>query len=220
MFKSVVKAIKLPLIFLLLMLSVHIIKNNTINDLVTAGILPRNAHGLAGIIFSPFIHGSNGHLFANSIPFLVLSTFLFYFYLGVEKRVYFSLWLLSGAFTWLIGRGNSFHIGASGWIYGIMAFLFISGLIRKNKQLTIVSLIVAFYYGGMIWGVLPYNPEMSWEGHLSGIISGLILAIIFRKSGPKEDIHPFDHEPNVMHHDPYKKFDIKEKIKDSDKFTN
>lgn len=176
-----------------------------------AGILPRTIKGLPGIIFSPFIHGNNGHLFANSVPFLVLSTLLFFFYHGVEKSVFILLWIFSGFFTWLIGRGDSFHIGASGWIYGLMAFLFVSGLIRKNKQLTIVSLIVAVYYGGMIWGVLPYNPEMSWEGHLSGIISGIILAFIFRKSGPEEDVSLFSDEPNAIPSDAYKKFDISNK---------
>ncbi len=159
------------------------------------GIQPSAVRGLRGILFSPFIHASFSHLLSNTLPLFILIWFLFYFYRNIASGVFVSLWLLSGLTTWFIGRG-SMHVGASGLVFAILFFLFFSGIFRKYIPLTAVSLIVAFIYGGTVWSIFPItelvDPTISWEGHLSGAISGLLLAVIFRKQGPQKPIERWD----------------------------
>lgn len=153
------------------------------------GIYPRQMNGLAGIIFSPFVHGSFSHLISNTVPILILISLLFYFYNQIAFKSLTYLWLLSGFFTWLIGR-NSYHVGASGLIFALVFFLFFSGLFRKYIPLVAVSMVVAFVYGSTVWSIFPITEyidvTLSWEGHLSGAFAGLIVAMIFRKQGPQK----------------------------------
>jgi len=154
------------------------------------GIQPLTVSGLRGILFSPFIHASFSHLLSNTLPlFYSYFGFCFYFYRNIASRVFVLLWLLSGLATWLIGR-NSMHVGASGLVFALLFFLFFSGIFRGHIPLIAVSLIVAFIYGSTIWSIFPItemvDASISWEGHLSGSISGLLLAVIFRKQGPQK----------------------------------
>ncbi|HCC85143.1 MAG TPA: rhomboid family intramembrane serine protease [Porphyromonadaceae bacterium] len=165
------------------------------------GIRPSTVSGLRGILFSPFIHASFSHLLSNTLPLLILIWFLFYFYSRIASGVFVSLWLLSGFITWLIGRG-SMHVGASGLVFAILFFLFFSGIFRKYIPLTAVSMIVAFIYGGIVWSIFPVSelvdPSISWEGHLSGAISGLLLAVVFRKQGPQKPPERWDETDEDM----------------------
>ena len=145
------------------------------------GVYPRTLSGLKGIIFSPFIHSSLEHLYHNSIPLLVLSMALFYFYREISWKVIFYGILLSGFLTWCIGRPAN-HIGASGLIYVLMSFILFKGIFAKHFRLIALSLLVVFLYGSMIWYVFPIKENMSWEGHLSGLIVGFVFAVMFRKS--------------------------------------
>lgn len=161
------------------------------------GVHPLHWDGLPGILLMPFVHSGFKHLMANSVPFLILGTALFYFYRELSIRVLIGIWLLSGIWVWFGGRGDSWHIGASGVIYGLSSFLFFSGLIRKNTQLAALALVVAFLYGSMIWGLFPdFFPKenISWEGHLGGFISGIILAFYYRKSGPQRKKYSWEFE--------------------------
>jgi len=144
------------------------------------GIRPRSLIGLRGIIFSPFLHGSTSHLLSNSLPLLVLSMVLLYFYRGISFQVLIVGGLLTGFFTWLIGRGGSVHIGASGIIYLMAGFLFFKGIWSRNARLIAVSLVVVFLYGSLIWGVFPMKEKVSWEGHLSGLVSGILCALYYK----------------------------------------
>ncbi len=146
------------------------------------GVLPRKITGLKGILSSPFIHSDTNHLFNNSVPLFVLSACLFYFYEEVALKVLVYGGLATGFLTWIIAR-ESYHIGASGIVYLLFSFIFFSGIIKKYYRLVAVSLITIFLYGSMIWYVLPIKEGMSWEGHLSGFIMGLILSIVYRKRG-------------------------------------
>ena len=148
------------------------------------GILPRNLNGLRGILFSPLIHGNFGHLAANTLPLLILTFSLFYFYRKFSYTIFILIYLFSGLFVWLGGR-DAMHIGASGIIYGLAAFLFLSGVLSRNIGLLTISLIVALIYGGLFWGIFPVKPEISWESHLWGAISGLALAALFRNPAPQ-----------------------------------
>jgi membrane associated rhomboid family serine protease len=145
------------------------------------GIYPRTLSGLKGIVFSPFIHSSIEHLYHNSIPLLVLSMALFYFYREIAWKVLLYGILFSGFLTWCIGR-PAYHIGASGLIYVLMSFILFKGIFAKYFRLIALSLLVVFLYGGMIWYVFPIKEHMSWEGHLSGLIVGFVFALYFRKS--------------------------------------
>ena len=142
----------------------------------TWGVHPRTVYGLRGILFSPFIHGDATHLWHNTLPLFILSTALFYFYEYISLRVLLIGFLLTGLFTWFIGR-DSYHIGASGIIYMLFGFLFLKGLIAKHFRLLAVSFFVVFVYGGMIWYVAPIETKISWEGHLSGLLAGFLLAL-------------------------------------------
>lgn len=144
------------------------------------GIYPRKLSGLVGVICGPFIHGSLKHLFNNSMPLLVLSSALFYFYRNIRWKVLICGLLIAGVFTWLIGR-PALHIGASGVVYMLAAFLFFKGIFSKQFQLIALSLVVVFLYGGLLWYVMPIDPKISWEGHLSGFLVGLLLAFFFKE---------------------------------------
>ena len=151
-------------------------------DFNNFGIYPQRLEGLRGILFGPFIHSNMEHLFNNSIPFLVLSTSLFYFYSNYKWRVLILGTLLTGILTWIIGRPAN-HIGASGVIYMLTAFLFFKGILSKQYQLTALAFVVVFLYGSLIWYAFPgMDPKISWEGHLSGFLVGIGLALIFRKN--------------------------------------
>ena len=156
----------------------------------TYGILPREIKGLRGILFSPFIHSDASHLSSNSIPLFVLLASLFYFYRKIAHKVLIYGILFSGLFCWIIAR-DSYHIGASGVIYLLFSFIFFSGIIRKHYRLIAMSLVVIFLYGGMIWFIIPTEDRISWEGHLSGFLIGLLFAFLYRKKGIIKEQYQF-----------------------------
>lgn len=152
------------------------------------GLYPLQAKGLIGIFTAPFLHADLAHLFANSIPLLVLGAFLFYFYKEIAWMILGLLFIITGIWVWVYARGGAGHIGASGIIYGLASFLFFSGIIRREKGLMVLTLLVAFLYGGLIWGLFPQlfpNQPISWESHLMGLLAGIVLAFYYRNQGPQ-----------------------------------
>ena len=146
------------------------------------GILPRNLTGLKGVFLAPFIHSGPSHLFNNSVPLAVLLSALLYFYREVSLRILVVGGLCCGLLTWIIAR-EAYHIGASGMVYLLFSFVFFSGVLKRQYQLVAVSLIVIFLYGSMIWYVFPIKEGISWEGHLSGFVVGLLFAFFYRQKG-------------------------------------
>ena len=144
------------------------------------------------------------HLFNNAIPLLVLTSALFYFYRRIRWKVLIYGLLLTGLFTWLIGRSN-IHIGASGVIYMLTAFLMFRGILSKHYQLTALSFSVIFLYGGFIWYIFPTDPKISWEGHLSGFIVGIIFALIFNKQTLPVKKYVWQNEDYNPEEDPFMK---------------
>ncbi len=152
-------------------------------ELASLGILPRKADGLLGILTSPLIHADFGHLISNSVTLFLLFFGILYFYRSSVTKVFFIIYIFDGLLVWLFAR-QSYHIGASGLVYGFASFLFFSGVFRKDKRSIALSLLIVFLYGGMVWGILPTDPQISFEAHLFGAIVGIVCAFIFRKSDP------------------------------------
>ena len=158
-------------------------------DISFLGIKPLHTDGIPGIFLFHFLHGSWSHLYANTLPIIVLGACLYYFYKPIATKIGLLLMFSTGLLTWCGARGGV-HIGASALIYGLAFFLMLSGFIRRNKNLVIVSFLVIFLYGSLIWGIYPkyaIENHISWEGHLSGLIMGIALAVVYRKEGPQRE---------------------------------
>ena len=143
------------------------------------GLRPRHLDGLIGVFTAPLLHSGAEHLFSNSLPLIISLTTVLYLYPRSAMRVIPVIWAGSGILAWIIGR-ESLHFGASGFVYGLLAYVFISGILRLDMRSVAVSVMVWFLYGSMIWGVLPIRPNMSWELHLAGAILGVAMAIVYR----------------------------------------
>lgn len=170
------------------------------------GLYPLKPIGLLGIITAPLLHAGFSHLFANTIPLLVLGSLLFYFYRPLAWKIFFLIWLMTGIWVWVFARGNAAHIGASGIIYGLASFLFLSGIIRREQKLMIITLLVTFLYGSLLWGLFPQffpKEHISWESHLMGLLSGVLLAIYYRKSGPQKKVYQWNDEEEEEGEDAY-----------------
>lgn len=182
-------SIIIPALLVLLMWLVKIAELLFETDFTFLGIYPQNIRGVPGIIFSPFVHADFRHLYSNSIPLLFLGTALFYFYSEPALKIFTINYLLTGFLVWLTGR-EAWHIGASGLVYGLTAFLFFSGIIRRYYRLAALSLLIVFLYGSMVWGMFPgFYKDVSWESHMMGFVSGIILAILYRKEGPQAPVY-------------------------------
>ena len=195
--KKFLGSLIVPLLIVAAMWLVKLIEVSVGVRLSHWGVTPHTAHGLVGILTLPFLHGSWEHLLSNTVPVLVLGTALYYCYPTLANRVLLLTYLASGLITWCIGNPGSTHIGASALVYGLNFFLIFSGFIRGNRMLIVISLIMVFLYGSFIWGMIPslaIPQNISWEGHLSGAIIGLLLAFFLRKEGPQKEVHHWDDE--------------------------
>jgi membrane associated rhomboid family serine protease len=184
-FKFTNRVIIVPICAIVLIWMVYWVEITFNYNFNNYGILPQKIRGLKGVFFSPFIHGSTSHLFNNSVPLFILLGFLFFFYRIVAFKVLVVGTILTGILTWTYAR-NSYHIGASGVIYLLFSFIFFSGILRKHYRLVALSLIVVFLYGGLIWYVFPMDDGVSWEGHLSGFLTGLMLTFLYKNKGPQK----------------------------------
>jgi membrane associated rhomboid family serine protease len=170
-----------------IMWGVFILNSFIYLDFNQYGIRPREISGLKGILFCPFLHGNLAHIISNTLPMLILTTVLFWFYKRVAVRVLVFSALIGGGLVWIFAR-SAVHIGASGVVFALVGFLIASGLFRRNIKALLIAIIVFFLYGGVVWGVLPTNPSISWEGHLFGFLSGIGLAYVYKDIGRKSSI--------------------------------
>jgi membrane associated rhomboid family serine protease len=182
-----IMAVVIPLFLVFLMYMMKVLEVGMNWNFIHLGVYPLSKKGIFGIFAHPLVHSSFKHLFANTIPFFFLSWCLFYFYRDIASSIFFIIWVGCGIVAFLIGK-EGWHVGASGVIYGLVFFLFFSGIIRKHVPLIAISLLVAFVYGGLIWNMFPLfaKPSTSWEGHFGGAITGTICAYFFRRYGPQK----------------------------------
>jgi len=152
-------------------------------DLAQYGVYPRRPGGLMGILWAPLIHGSLFHVFANTTSILALGTALLYGYPRSAKIVIPAIYAGAGLGVWLFAR-SAYHIGASGLSFGMMFFVFTIGVLRWDRRAIALSLVVFFLYGGMIWGIFPGNPGISFESHFFGAFTGIALAFLFKNHDP------------------------------------
>jgi membrane associated rhomboid family serine protease len=173
-------ALRLSIGFVLLLWLIHLMNWAMGLDPWLLGVRPRQWSGLVGVLTAPLVHGDFAHLFANSVPLATMGTAMLFLYPRSTLRVLPAVYLGPGILVWLAGRGAA-HVGASGLVYGLVSYVFVAGLMRRDRRAIAASLLVVFVYGSLVWGVLPIQPHMSWEMHLSAAVIGVLLALAFRK---------------------------------------
>jgi membrane associated rhomboid family serine protease len=164
-------------------------------DLQRFGVHPRELAGLAGVVTAPLLHADFAHLLSNAVPLAVAGTAMLFLYPDASRIVLPAVYLGPGIAVWLFGR-ESIHIGASGIVYGLVSYVFVAGLIRRDRRAIAASLLVAFLYGALVWGVLPIKIGVSWETHLAAAVIGVALAFVLRaRDIPPRKRYSWEDEP-------------------------
>ncbi|HSV18318.1 MAG TPA: rhomboid family intramembrane serine protease [Casimicrobiaceae bacterium] len=193
-------AVKLALVFVAVLWMIQVLLGGDV-DPGLFGVRPRQWIGLLGIFSAPLVHGDYAHLTGNSVPLVVLGSAMLYLYPRSSRIVLPAVYLLPGIAVWLFARGSS-HIGASGLVYGMFAYVLAAGLLRRDRRAIATSLLVVFLYGTLVWGVLPIEPRMSWETHLAAAIVGVALAFALRaRDVVVRRTYSWEGEPQIHEHD-------------------
>jgi membrane associated rhomboid family serine protease len=182
------KKISFPIAFVVMLWGIHLLQVITGMDFRQLGVYPRDIDGLPGILTSPLIHGSWEHLFYNSVSFLILGAVIFLFYPRIALRSIILLYLLSGLGVWIFAQPHTYHIGASGVVYGMVSLVFWNGILRRNLKSIVLALIVLVLYAGFFEGIIPGKDGISWESHLLGGVAGIVLAWIYRKDIEEDEV--------------------------------
>ncbi len=194
--RSILEIIQLPTYLVLSLWIIHFLKISGVVRSGVFGLMPRDTSRVLGIFTSPFIHGDFQHLISNSVPLFVMSLMILFFYKKIAYRSIFYIYLLTGIAVWAFARPNVIHIGASGVVYGLVSFVFWTGLFRRNVKSIILALIMVFLYSGLFLGVFPTKEGISWESHLFGGIVGIIIAYFMRnnREDDEEETDPWKDE--------------------------
>ncbi|MCI4671482.1 MAG: rhomboid family intramembrane serine protease [Bacteroidia bacterium] len=201
--KKILNSAIVPAIWIVFMWVIHIgiwlldIHHEAVTNF---GLHTQKTSGLIGILTAPFLHGDWNHLISNTTPFFILGTGIIYFYRKSAFLVFLLSWILPNAFVWALVN-PSYHIGASGMVYAFAFFLFFSGVFRRERRALVLSLLVSFGYGSIVWGVLPIQEGVSWQSHLFGALMGILMAWLFRGQGDlkkkAEEEEPDLYEPGI-----------------------
>jgi len=168
-------ALKLAGAFVALLWLVQVVVSGPEVDAGLLGVRPHDWTGLIGIFTAPLVHANWAHLFGNSLPLVVLGTAMLHLYPRASRIVLPAVYLGPGLAVWLLARGGT-HVGASGLVYGMFAYVLVAGLMRRDRRAIATSLLVCFLYGALVWGVLPIEKHVSWETHLAAAVIGVVLA--------------------------------------------
>ena len=185
--KLILNSLKFSAMIVLVLWVVHIYALLTELSLTHLGIYPREVDGMVGILTAPLIHGSWEHLISNSTPLFVAMSLIHYFYKRVALSSFLLIYFLTGFSVWLFGR-SVYHIGASGVVYGLLAFIFWSGVFRRNIKSIVLALIVTIMYVGYLEGIVPFQEGISWESHLMGLLVGILIAFLLKGLIEKDEI--------------------------------
>lgn len=185
--QQIVSSLRLPAQFIVLIWGIHFFQILTSLDFGGYGVYPREFFGLRGVVFAPLVHDDLRHLISNSAPMFLLASTIMYFYRRVAVRSMLMIYLLTGVAVWLFGR-SVFHIGASGVVYGLVSFVFWSGIFRRSLKSIILALIVVFLYSGYFLGILPNQEGISWESHLYGAIVGVFTAYWYKEELEADEV--------------------------------
>lgn len=186
------QSLRTPAVILIVLWIIQGFQMLTTLSLGWLGVYPRHQDGLAGIFTSPFVHSKDVmHLVNNSVPLFVGLSMIFFFYRKIAAKSIFFIYFLTGLGVWIFGR-EVLHIGASGVVYGLVSFIFWSGIFRRNIRSIVLALIILLLYSGMFLGVLPNQPGISWESHLIGGIVGILVAYLFRNTLEYDEEEPSD----------------------------
>ena len=169
--------------FTLLLWIIEVLKYFFNLDTFQLGVHPQSYLGLMGVVTAPLVHASFEHLISNTPALLILGTALLFGYPRSCWLVLFAVWFIAELGVWFTAR-PVYHFGASGLTYGFMSFIFIIGLLRRDRLAITLSLLVFFLYGTMIWGIFPHQPGVSFETHLWGAGLGVVCAVLFRNFDP------------------------------------
>lgn len=206
------RSLLIPLGFVAVLWGVEMVEWLSGTSLSRWGIEPRTFNGFIGILLAPLIHGDWQHLISNSLPLIILGFTIINGYPKIYLKAFAWIYGLTGFWVWVAAR-PSFHIGASGLIYGLASFLFTMGVLRKDQRSMALALLVAFLYGGLIWGVLPIEEGVSWESHLLGLVAGVFAAILYYKVDYPVKKQLPDYDPTDIPHMPYWKYEVEGGIK-------
>lgn len=185
---DILNALRFPVVFIVALWVIHTTAFFTGTRLGYLGILPRDPSGLIGIFTAPLIHGGWQHLISNTVPLAALSAVLFLFFRRVAVKVFLLIYILSGIGVWLVGRPDTHHIGASGLVYGLISFVFWSGVFRRSLRSIVLALVMLIMYSGYFPGIVPGEAGISWESHLFGAITGILIAWVFKGKVEEDEI--------------------------------
>jgi membrane associated rhomboid family serine protease len=177
---SVIESAVIPLRLVFLMWLFFYLEFLTSIPFSIYGVVPRTLLGLIGIVTSPMLHGSFLHLVSNTVPLLFLGSVLFFFYHRIGTSVFLRAYFWTNILVWFFARSAN-HIGASGLVYALAFFLIFFGIFRRDLASIFISIIVMLLYGGVFYGVLPTDPNVSWESHFAGALVGISTAITYSK---------------------------------------
>ena len=144
-----------------------------------AGVRPREADGLDGIVFAPLLHLGWAHLVANTLPLLVFGFLILLAGVARWLAVTAVVWVVGGTGTWLTGEPHSLHLGASVLAFGWLVYLLLRGIFSRSASQVALGVILLLVYGSVLYGVLPGQPGISWQGHLFGAVGGALAAYWF-----------------------------------------
>lgn len=193
--RSIVRSIKIAGIVTGLLWIIHFALYLLDVNVAILGIIPREISGLTGLITAPLVHGDIYHLMSNSAPLFIFTAGIVHFYPKISLKAFVWIYFMTGIWVWVAAHSGS-HLGASGVVYGLAGFLFFSGVFRRETRSIALALIIAFFYGSMVWGVLPGQEGISWESHLFGGLAGAVVAFFLRKQDlPERKKYSWEDEP-------------------------
>ena len=200
--RNFLRLVQLPAYLVISLWIIHILKLSLGLNLGSFGLLARDSSGFIGIFTAPFIHGSFQHLMSNSVPLFVMTLIIMFFYKRIAYQSILLIYILTGIAVWAFARPNVIHIGASGVVYGLVSFVFWTGIFRRNLKSIMLALVITILYSGYFFGILPNQPGISWESHLFGGLVGIIVAYWMRDLR-EEDEEPQDPWQNEKGKDEY-----------------